>query len=474
MSNNTKKKQEEKHLKILRDFLSLSPNKTCFDCNQRGPTYVNTTIGSFVCISCSGKLRGLTPPHRVKSISMASFTPEEIEFLKSRGNEYCRLVWMAHYNTAELSSETKDDQKFKDHLMAKYEKKRWYADPSTLADRLPVAKLNGMNGETSQPTTTTTHSSVTSSPVARPVVSAITSVPLSSVPISKTSDLLADLDFFIPATGSASSAFSSPRKNLSSLPQSISQPSFANFQNADFFFSETSPQKTIAVPAVTHQVQTGAVNGITSPPKVGALNVNVAPAEDRYSALKDLDAMFTTQATPAVSEPTVLAASPNWNPSWNAGTAQAAAPPTHCEPVFSNNAVEAPGAWSSSFTSSTSNPNNPFLAVASVPTQPGTQPVHYGMPALPWANFSSSPLSSSTNVTSGTNIFPAPTATAGANSHFGFGFGGHPNPMVGVATTLSTSQSLDLSPKMWGTTTGMNPFMDTASFTQGRSHNPFL
>lgn len=31
--------------------------------------------------------RGLTPPHRVKSISMASFTSEEIEFLKSRGNE---------------------------------------------------------------------------------------------------------------------------------------------------------------------------------------------------------------------------------------------------------------------------------------------------------------------------------------------------------------------------------------------------
>ena len=55
-SNNSKKKQEEKHLKILRDFLSLPCNKTCFDCNQRGPTYVNTTIGSFTCISCSGKL----------------------------------------------------------------------------------------------------------------------------------------------------------------------------------------------------------------------------------------------------------------------------------------------------------------------------------------------------------------------------------------------------------------------------------
>lgn len=36
--------------------------------------------------------RGLTPPHRIKSISMASFSPQEMEFLQSHGNEvyiYC-------------------------------------------------------------------------------------------------------------------------------------------------------------------------------------------------------------------------------------------------------------------------------------------------------------------------------------------------------------------------------------------------
>lgn len=55
-SNSSKKKQEEKNLKTLREFLALPGNKHCFDCNQRGPTYVNTTIGTFVCISCSGKL----------------------------------------------------------------------------------------------------------------------------------------------------------------------------------------------------------------------------------------------------------------------------------------------------------------------------------------------------------------------------------------------------------------------------------
>lgn len=39
------------------------------------------------CFSQMNSRRGLTPPHRVKSISMASFTPEEIEFLKNHGNE---------------------------------------------------------------------------------------------------------------------------------------------------------------------------------------------------------------------------------------------------------------------------------------------------------------------------------------------------------------------------------------------------
>lgn len=51
-----KKKQDEKNLKILRELVSLPGNKECFDCRQRGPTYVNMTIGSFVCTSCSGML----------------------------------------------------------------------------------------------------------------------------------------------------------------------------------------------------------------------------------------------------------------------------------------------------------------------------------------------------------------------------------------------------------------------------------
>lgn len=56
MMASAKKKQDEKNLKLLRDLAALPHNKKCFDCGQRGPTYVNTTIGSFVCTSCSGIL----------------------------------------------------------------------------------------------------------------------------------------------------------------------------------------------------------------------------------------------------------------------------------------------------------------------------------------------------------------------------------------------------------------------------------
>uniref|UniRef100_A0A8D1VI32 Arf-GAP domain-containing protein n=1 Tax=Sus scrofa TaxID=9823 RepID=A0A8D1VI32_PIG len=87
MAASAKRKQEEKHLKMLRDMTGLPHNRKCFDCDQRGPTYVNMTVGSFVCTSCSGSLRGLNPPHRVKSISMTTFTQQEIEFLQKHGNE---------------------------------------------------------------------------------------------------------------------------------------------------------------------------------------------------------------------------------------------------------------------------------------------------------------------------------------------------------------------------------------------------
>ena len=125
-----KKKQEEKHLQKLKSMQQLEANKRCFECDQRGPTYVDVTIGSFVCTTCGGVLRGLNPPHRVKSVSMATFTPTEIAFIETRGNEYCKNIYLAKYDfTAKSTRDPKDSNKMKYFMEQKYDKKRWYVPP---------------------------------------------------------------------------------------------------------------------------------------------------------------------------------------------------------------------------------------------------------------------------------------------------------------------------------------------------------
>lgn len=115
---------------MLREMTSLPPNRKCFDCDQRGPTYANMTVGSFVCTSCSGILRGLNPPHRVKSISMTTFTQQEIEFLQKHGNEVCKQIWLGLYDDRTSSvPDFREPQKVKEFLQDKYEKKRWYVPP---------------------------------------------------------------------------------------------------------------------------------------------------------------------------------------------------------------------------------------------------------------------------------------------------------------------------------------------------------
>lgn len=74
--------------------------------------------------------RGLTPPHRVKSISMATFTTDEIELLRTRGNEYCKRVWLGLYDgTTPHTDPRAEEHTIRDFMVDKYERKRYYIDP---------------------------------------------------------------------------------------------------------------------------------------------------------------------------------------------------------------------------------------------------------------------------------------------------------------------------------------------------------
>lgn len=102
--------------------------------------------------------RGLTPPHRVKSISMATLTPDEMEFIKARGNDYCRRVWLGLYEGESVNFT--DEQSVRDFMSDKYEKKRYYLESLPI----PVSQTNGSSSMKNK-SKTRTGSSASSAPL---------------------------------------------------------------------------------------------------------------------------------------------------------------------------------------------------------------------------------------------------------------------------------------------------------------------
>ncbi|XP_062840081.1 arf-GAP domain and FG repeat-containing protein 2 isoform X2 [Anolis carolinensis] len=195
----------------VRELVSSAPaSRLCFECGQRGVTYVDITIGSFVCTTCSGALRGLNPPHRVKSISMTTFTESEIHFLQTRGNEACRKIWLGTFDPrTSLLPDSQDPQKVKEFLQEKYEKKRWYVSPeqakglASLSSQSSTAEAKTLMGDSGPSSSATAAAKLSQAPEK--------AHPPAPPPAKKASvDLLADIGgdpFAAPQPGPAFTAF---------------------------------------------------------------------------------------------------------------------------------------------------------------------------------------------------------------------------------------------------------------------------
>ncbi|XP_029471068.1 arf-GAP domain and FG repeat-containing protein 1 isoform X9 [Rhinatrema bivittatum] len=300
MAASAKRKQEEKHLKLLREMTSLPPNRKCFDCDQRGPTYANMTVGSFVCTSCSGILRGLNPPHRVKSISMTTFTQHEIEFLQKHGNEVCKQIWLGLFDDRSSSiPDFRDPQKVKEFLQEKYEKKRWYVPPEQAKVVASVhASISGSSA-----------SSTSSTPEVKPLKTLLgesapalhlnKGTPSQSPVVGRSQgqqqekkqqfDLLSDLgtDIFAapaPAPQSSVAANFANFAHFNSHPGGSTASANANFAHFDNF-----PKSSSADFGAFGSTQSNATAASRA-----TVNKSSLPSADKYAALADLDNIFST------------------------------------------------------------------------------------------------------------------------------------------------------------------------------------
>jgi len=141
---------EEKQQKILKSLLQEPGNKRCADCGAKGPVYANVTHYTFVCTTCSGIHREFNT--RVKSISMASFKPEEIKGLQEGGNDAHRAIWLARWNSDNFPEPTVGDtESIRRFLRMKYIEKKWYKAPSKKTEEVKPEPLTNILGNNIPP-----------------------------------------------------------------------------------------------------------------------------------------------------------------------------------------------------------------------------------------------------------------------------------------------------------------------------------
>ncbi|XP_050890498.1 probable ADP-ribosylation factor GTPase-activating protein AGD14 [Lathyrus oleraceus] len=133
------KKEEERVERIIRGLLKLPENRRCINCNALGPQYVCTTFSTFVCINCSGLHREFT--HRVKSVSMAKFTPEEVTALQAGGNERAKQIYFKGWDPMRHSyPDSSNMHRLRDFIKHVYVERKYTGEISQ--ENLPRIKLN--------------------------------------------------------------------------------------------------------------------------------------------------------------------------------------------------------------------------------------------------------------------------------------------------------------------------------------------
>ncbi|KAI5860119.1 ArfGap-domain-containing protein [Durotheca rogersii] len=88
MSTIMSKRQQARNEKVLQDLVQNVPgNNFCADCQARNPSWASWSLGVFLCMRCAAIHRKLgTHISKVKSLSMDSWSNEQVENMKRVGN----------------------------------------------------------------------------------------------------------------------------------------------------------------------------------------------------------------------------------------------------------------------------------------------------------------------------------------------------------------------------------------------------
>ncbi|KAK9073782.1 hypothetical protein SSX86_006376 [Deinandra increscens subsp. villosa] len=157
-------KEDERNERAIRSLLKLPENRRCINCNSLGPQYVCTSFWTFVCTTCSGIHREFT--HRVKSVSMAKFTTQEVSALQGGGNASAKEIYFKEWD-AQIQSfpDSSNVERLRDFIKHVYVDRRYSGERSF--DKPPRVKMGEGEGSRSPPYENEGRYSVRSSPGGR-------------------------------------------------------------------------------------------------------------------------------------------------------------------------------------------------------------------------------------------------------------------------------------------------------------------
>ena len=118
---------KEDYTKKIELFKKKGDNMKCFECNQKGTTYICTTFGTFVCADCAGVLSHLN--YKVKGLGVATFNKTEYDFIMKNGNNVAKKKWMAKFDISkDKYPKQKNYEDIRKNIINKYQFKKYCND----------------------------------------------------------------------------------------------------------------------------------------------------------------------------------------------------------------------------------------------------------------------------------------------------------------------------------------------------------
>jgi hypothetical protein len=125
------------------EIILVDANRQCCDCHGdlgEVPNWVSISLGSFICMNCSGAHRALgTHLSKVKSLRLDTLSPSQIDILKRFGNSANAKIWEAKMETANIARNTLTCTEF---VKEKYQNKSFV---DTLVSSSSTTTLGGID-----------------------------------------------------------------------------------------------------------------------------------------------------------------------------------------------------------------------------------------------------------------------------------------------------------------------------------------